>query len=338
VKNTESALIRVEHLKKHFPLRRKGLSGRRAVVRAVDDVSFSIARGETFALMGESGCGKTTCALTLIGLLQATSGHVYFDGTDLVTLRGEAMRRMRSRFQIVFQNPQEAMDPLMSVRKIIEEPLKIHRPDLGRRDRSRLVDEFTHSVGLQGGLLKRYPHELSGGEQQRVCICRALVLKPDFIVLDEPTSALDVSVQSRVLNLLSGLKADFSLTYLFISHDAAVIRWMADRVGVLYLGQLVELGETESVFASSAHPYSRALIQSVLTVGTHLDEKEVILAGAPPSPDAAPPGCAFTDRCRLRAAGCTHERPGLVQVASGHWVACGRSSENPDVDAKVAMP
>lgn len=321
----ENEFIQVENLRKHFPLRRKGLAGRRAFVRAVDDVSFHIEQGETFALMGESGCGKTTCALTLIGLLPATGGHVYFDGADLVTLRGELLRRMRSRFQIVFQNPQEAMDPLMSVRSTIEEPLKIHCTGLQRSEREALVHEFASAVGLQESLLKRYPHELSGGEQQRVCICRALILKPDFIVLDEPTSALDVSVQSRVLNLLSDLKKEYSLTYLFISHDAAVIRWMADRVGVLYVGQLVEVGATESVFAESAHPYSRALIQSVLTVGTRLEDKEVILAGSPPSPQEALGGCAFSERCGHRTTGCGDQRPQLVEVNPGHWTACGRS-------------
>jgi len=296
----------------------------RGVVQAVTDVSFSIQRGETFALMGESGCGKTTCALTMIRLLEPTSGHVFFDGQDIFALKGKELRALRKQFQIVFQNPQEAMDPLISVERTIEEPLVIHRSELPRKRRKALVREFANAVGLRDEHLKRYPRELSGGEQQRVCICRALILQPQFIVLDEPTSALDVSVQARVLNLLTRLKEQFELTYLFISHDAAVVKWMADRVGVLYLGRLIELGPTEAIFSRPSHPYTSALIQSVLTVGGRLEEKRVVLKGSPPSPTAMLAGCVFYERCPERNDRCQEGVAPYIEVEENHLVSCHR--------------
>lgn len=296
----------------------------RGVVQAVTDVSFSIQRGETFALMGESGCGKTTCALTMIRLLEPTSGHVFFDGQDIFALKGKELRELRKQFQIVFQNPQEAMDPLISVERTIEEPLLIHRPELPRKKRKALVRDLVNAVGLRDEHLKRYPRELSGGEQQRVCICRALILQPRFIVLDEPTSALDVSVQARILNLLMRLKEGFGLTYLFISHDAAVVQWMADRVGVLYLGRLVELGPTEAIFSRPSHPYTSALIQSVLSVGGRLEEKPVVLKGSPPSPTAVPAGCVFYERCPERNDRCQEGVVPYIEVEEDHLVSCHR--------------
>jgi len=318
------ALVQAEVLTKHFPIRGGLFSRSSGVVRAVTDVSFDVQRGETFALMGESGCGKTTCALTMIRLLEPTAGRVLSDGRDIFTLKGKDLLALRRDFQIVFQNPQEAMDPLLSVRSTIEEPLRIHHPELPRRERRELTCEYTNAVGLRDELLKRYPRELSGGEQQRVCICRALVLKPRFIVLDEPSSALDVSVQARVLNLLIRLKSNFDLTYMFISHNAAVVRWMADRVGVLYLGRLVELRPTEALFSAPSHPYTSALIQSVLMVGSRLEEKQVVLEGAPPSPTAKLGGCVFYDRCPERLEECKREIPTLLEMEKGHWVACHR--------------
>jgi oligopeptide/dipeptide ABC transporter ATP-binding protein len=327
----DEPLIRVRGLTKHFPIRGKRLFSRsdpRRTARALTDVSFDVQRGETFALMGESGCGKTTCALTMIRLIEPTAGQVHFDGVDLVGLKPGELRSRRRHFQMVFQNPQEVMDSLLSVRKTIEEPLLIHSPEMSRRKRKEVARTMANAVGLRDDLLKRYPRELSGGEQQRVCICRSLVLRPQFIILDEPTSALDVSVQARALNLLVQLKEEFGLTYAFISHDAAVVRWMASRVAVLYLGRIVELGPTETVFAQPEHPYTRALIRSVLTVGTRLEDKEVVLKGAPPSPTAVPDGCVFQDRCTERGERCLKEVPVLAEVEKDHWVACsGRCSD-----------
>jgi oligopeptide/dipeptide ABC transporter ATP-binding protein len=319
-------LIEVRGLSKHFPIRGKWFFSRRdsrRSARALTEVSFDVERGETFALMGESGCGTTTCALAMVRLIEPTAGQVLFDGEGLVGLGHRELRLRRRQFQMVFQNPQEVMDPLLSVRKTIEEPLLIHSPDVPRAERKEIVSTVAAAVGLREDLLKRYPRELSGGEQQRVCICRALILRPKFIILDEPTSALDVSVQARVLNLLVQLKDQFGLTYAFISHDAAAVRWMANRVAVLYLGRIVELGQTETVFARPQHPYTRALIRSVLTVGTKLEDKVVVLKGAPPSPTAVPAGCGFQDRCTERGDRCQREVPPLVEIEEGHWVACG---------------
>ena len=318
-------MILVRGLTKHFPSRGKLLLARsdvRHAVRALTDVSFDVERGETFALMGESGCGKTTCALAMIRLIEPTAGKVYFDGVDIVGLGVRELRSARQQFQMVFQNPQEVMDPFLSVRATIEEPLVIHSSKGPRTERRETVRAMANAVGLRDDLLKRYPRELSGGEQQRVCICRALILRPQFIILDEPTSALDVSVQARVLNLLVQVKEEFGLTYAFISHDAAAVRWMANRVAVLYLGRIVELGPTEAVFAKPRHPYTRALIRSVLTVGTRLEDKVVVLKGAPPSPTAVPEGCSFKDRCSEKGEVCDSEVPALVEVEDGQWVAC----------------
>jgi len=315
-------LIKIKNLSKHFPVSR-GLFGRQAgTVRAVTDLSLEIQEGETLALMGESGCGKTTCGLAMLQLFDQTSGQVLFDGQDLSALEPEELRRRRSDFQIIFQNPQEALDPWMTVFKLIEEPLVIHRSDLKAKERLELVEEAARRVGLQLDHLKRHPRELSGGEQQRVCICRALVLKPRFLMLDEPTSALDVSVQARVLDLLLRLKEDFSLTYLFISHDAAVVRFVADRVGIMYLGRLVELGPTEAVFSAPRHPYTKALIQSVLTTKSRIKNLEVLLHGSPPSPRHVPPGCVFSERCHERTDICQDQAPSLAEVAAGHSAAC----------------
>jgi len=317
-------LIQVRHLTKHFPLK-KGLFGRTyAHIRAVTDLSLDIHQGEIMALMGESGCGKTTCGLTILQLLEMTEGRVVFDGRDLAGLSPAELRRFRRHFQVIFQNPQEALDSLMTVFKLIEEPLLIHQPELKASRRRALVEETARRVGLQPELLDRHPRELSGGEQQRVCVSRALVMKPRFLMLDEPTSALDVSVQARVLDLLLRLREEFNLTYLFISHDAAVVRFIADRVGIMYLGRLVELGGTEEVFSSPLHPYTRALIDSVLTTRSRIEEKRVLLNGSPPSPRAVPQGCPFRDRCHEYGPDCRDEEPGLTPVGPTHQVACWR--------------
>jgi len=329
-------LSEVRNLTKHFPIR-QGVFGRAAgSIRAVTDVSLDIYEGETMALMGESGCGKTTCGLTMLRLLEPTRGTVRFDGQNLSTLPAEERRRLRRDFQIIFQNPQEALDPWMTVYKLIEEPLVIHGIGRSKGEQREQVEETSRKVGLQLELLERHPRELSGGEQQRVCICRALVLKPRFLMLDEPTSALDVSVQARVLDLLLRLKEDFNLTYLFISHDAAVVRYIADRVGIMYLGRLVELGPTETVFSSPHHPYTIALINSVLTTKSRIERKEVLLHGSPPSPRWAPVGCVFRDRCHELSDACRDEAPPLEEVGQGHSVACWRFGIDTNETIRIA--
>ncbi len=323
-------LIQVKKLTKHFPIKR-GLFGRNmGAIQAVSDLSLDINEGEILALMGESGCGKTTCGLTILRLLEKSSGKVQFNGQDLFALSYSELRRMRSDFQVIFQNPQEALDPLMTVFKLIEEPLRIHRQDLNGKERREIVEDTSRRVGLQIEHHKRYPRELSGGEQQRVCISRALVLKPKFLLLDEPTSALDVSVQARVLDLLLRLRDEFKLTYLFISHDAAVVRFIADRVGIMYLGRLVEIGPTESVFATPGHPYTRALIHSVLSTKSRIENIEVLLHGSPPSPKGEQTACVFMDRCHELNTDCRQFAPELEPVGTNHSVACWRRPPKTD--------
>ncbi len=320
---TEDALIKAEHLTKHFPLRSSRFFSRSVrTVKAVTDISLAIRRGEILGIIGETGCGKTTFGLTLIYLLKPTAGHVVFKGKDLSTLSEKKMIKFRRYFQMVFQNPQEALDPLLSVGSTIAEPMIIHRPELTRRERREQVREVAEAAGLREQHLKRYPRELSGGEQQRVCIARALAVNPQFIVLDEPTSALDVSVQARVLNLLMNLRNQFQLTYLFISHDASVVRWISDKVGVFYLGQLIEYGPVEELFTKPKHPYTVSLIHSVLSVGSSLEEKKELLRGSPPDPIDLPKGCAFYGRCPEHMEVCRDTAPLPVDVGNDHIVAC----------------
>ncbi len=317
-------ILEVRELRKYFPIRKRIGSWDRAGVRAVDDVTFSVATGEALALMGESGCGKSTCALTVLRLLEPTSGEVRFEGRDILQLNRREMREVRANAQIIFQNPEGSLSPLMSVEDAICEPFVIQGKRLPRPRRDSVLSELLGEVGLQRETLKRYPRELSGGQQQRVAICRALALRPRFLVLDEPTSALDVSVQAQVLNLLLDLKAAHGLTYLFISHDAAVVSYVADRIAVMYLGKIVEHGPVDRVLGAPAHPYTKALFLSVLTPDTRIDEKVTALQGSPPSPRSLPDGCRFQDRCSEREGECWREVPQLREIEDRHFVACSR--------------
>jgi oligopeptide/dipeptide ABC transporter ATP-binding protein len=318
---TESLpLVQVEDLAKSFASGGflSGLLHRRRVVQAVRGVSFSIPQGETFALIGESGCGKTTVALLVLRLLEPTRGALRFSGRDVLKLDRKELRDLRREAQMIFQSPQEALDPRRRVSSLLEEPLRIH----GLRSRTRYVPEIAKMVGLPDRVLKAYPRELSGGQQQRVCICRALVLRPRFLVLDEPTSALDVSVQAQVLLLLQELKRDAGLTFLFISHDAAVVSQMAQRVGVMYLGRLVEVGTADAILLRPLHPYTKALVNSILTPESRLENISVALRGSPPSPATLRPGCAFASRCEQRTPQCDEVDPKLEEMSHGHFVAC----------------
>ena len=316
-------LIRVIELSKYFPIRSTTLF-RREAIKAVDNVSFEIKAGETLALMGESGCGKTTCALTIIRLLEPTKGDVIFGGERLFALEGEDLRGIRRNMQVVLQNPLASLDPRITLRQTIREPLIIHRHELkvSSEEIEARVVELARRVGLEGEELDRYPRDLSGGQQQRGCICRALILEPEFLVLDEPTSSLDVSVQARTLNLLLDLREEFGLTYLFVTHNAAVARYVGDRVAIMYLGNLVELGGVEEVFGEPVHPYTKALIGSVLSPRTTLDQVSVILKGTPEAPLKLPPGCVFQRRCREVSSECFTHKPELKEVSLGHFVAC----------------
>jgi oligopeptide transport system ATP-binding protein len=317
-------LLRVEHLVKHFPITR-GLIIQKTIgaVRSVDDISFEIRRGETFGLVGESGCGKSTTGRTILQLYEPTSGHVFFEGVDLVQLDGNEMRRVRRRMQMIFQDPYASLNPRMTVGEIIGEPLMVHHTLKGAAIQER-VDELLELVGLNPAFGNRYPHEFSGGQRQRIGVARALALNPLFIVCDEPISALDVSIQAQVVNLLDDLQDQFGLTYLFIAHHLSMVRHICDRVGVMYLGILVEQAEREELYAHPLHPYTQALLSAVPVADPVVEEKRkrIILEGDVPSPANPPSGCRFRTRCWLAEKICAEQVPEWRQISPGHFVAC----------------
>ena len=309
-------LVEVEQLKVHFPIRRGLLRRQVGAVRAVDDVSFTVYEGETLGLVGESGCGKSTTGLAILKLLDATAGEVRFRGEE-VTRRSEAeMRPLRRHMMMVFQDPYSSLNPRMTVGSIIGEPLGVHRIG-GAAEREERVQELLRLVGLNPAFINRYPHEFSGGQRQRIGLARALATSPAFIVADEPISALDVSIQAQVVNLMSDLKAQLGLTYLMISHDLSMVRYISDRVAVMYLGKIVELGSRDSVFDRPLHPYTRALLSAVPTPNPKLERvrKRIILEGDVPSPANPPAGCRFHPRCAFAEEICRREEPALRVLA-----------------------
>jgi len=315
-------LLEVADLKKYFPIRRGIFSSVSSWVRAVDGVSLRIAAGETLALVGESGSGKTTTGRCILRLLEPTSGSVRFDGIDLLSLPPRAMRRMRRQIQVVFQDPYASLNPRMRIRTIVREPLDIHRIGANRRERDEMVAALLRRVGLDPGMGDRYPHEFSGGQRQRIGVARALALKPRLIIADEPVSALDVSVQAQVINLFIDLQEEFKIAYLFIAHDLAVVERIADRVAVMYLGQIVEEAARGEIFKNPLHPYTRALLQAIPIPDPARARERQVLRGDPPSPAQPPPGCRFHTRCPSAVAECPRVEPPLLEVGPGHWVAC----------------
>ena len=315
-------LVAARELVKYFPVRGGLLKRTVAHVKAVDRVSFAIRRGETFGLVGESGCGKTTVGRTLLRLLEPTAGEVWFDGTDLRGLRAAELKRLRRDMQIIFQDPYGSLDPRMPVGDIVGEGLRIHR--IGSpKEREEMVRETMALVGLRGQYARRYPHEFSGGQRQRIGIARALVLRPKFVVCDEPVSALDVSIQSQVLNLLVDLRHQLGLTYLFIAHNLAVVKYISDRIAVMYLGKIVEIAPSDELYESPLHPYTRALVSAIPQPDPTKRQQRIVLKGDVPSPVNPPSGCRFHSRCpQLIGDVCKEQEPALLDKGAGHYVAC----------------
>jgi peptide/nickel transport system ATP-binding protein len=314
-------LVEVRNLKKYFPAG-EGLFGAGAdTVKAVDDVSLTIRRGETFGLVGESGCGKSTAGRSILRLIEPTSGEVWFDGRDLLSIDRAELRRLRREMQIIFQDPYSSLNPRMPVGEIIAEPLVIHRAG-NRRQRADRVAELLELVGLKPEHRARYPHEFSGGQRQRIGIARALALNPKFIVCDEPVSALDVSVQAQVVNLLQDLQDRLGLTYLFISHGLSVVEHISTRVGIMYLGKLVEVATSEEIFHNPLHPYTKALLSAIPAPDPDARRERLPLKGEIPTAIRPPSGCRFNGRCPLAEPQCAETEPQLVEVSPDHFVAC----------------
>lgn len=314
-------LLKVDHLKKYFPIRHGMFARHVGDVKAVDDVSFELYEGETLGIVGESGCGKSTTGRAIMRLHEPTEGKVMFDGIELTDLNNEQMRKVRRDIQMVFQDPYASLNPRHTVEKILEEPLIVH--GIGNaKERKNKAREYLEIVGLSSYHAKRYPHQFSGGQRQRIGIARALMTNPKLIIADEPVSALDVSIQAQVLNLMQRLQDDLKLTYIFIAHDLGVVRHISDRVGVMYLGRLVEIAESESLYHEPLHPYTQALLSAVPIPDPVFEREQLLLMGDIPSPSNPPTGCAFHTRCPHAMEKCKQVIPMLQQVKSGHSVAC----------------
>ncbi len=312
-------LIEVKNLKKYF-IKKNGIIKKSIKeVKAVDDVSFYIKKGETLGLVGESGCGKSTLGRALIRLYDITDGQILFDGEDISKKSEKELKLFRKRTQTIFQDPYASLNPNMTVMEIISEPLDIHT-NYSKKEKEDIVYELLEKVGLSKEHVNRYPHEFSGGQRQRIGIARALSIKPDFIFCDEPISALDVSVQAQVINLLEDLQEELGITYLFIAHDLSMVRHISDRVCVMYLGKIVEIGRSEDIYNNPKHPYTKALLSSIPTIGVEVEEE--ILEGDVPSPLNPPSGCRFRTRCKYRSSICSEKNPYMIKIGGEHSVAC----------------
>ncbi|WP_413301007.1 dipeptide ABC transporter ATP-binding protein [Bacillus sp. 1P10SD] len=317
-----NTLLEVRNVKKYFPVKDKNLfSSQKHYVQAVNDVSFTINEGETFGLVGESGCGKSTLARLIMGLIKADSGEINFQGKNFLDLHGKELRKSRKQMQMVFQKPYESLNPKMTVGQIISAPFDIHGV-YNKKERIQKVKELLEMVGLSQQYINRYPHEFSGGQRQRIGIARAIALHPKLVICDEAVSALDVSIQSQILNLLNDLQKEFKLTYLFISHDLSVVKHVSDKIGVMYLGELVEVGDSETIYNNPKHPYTQALLSAIPIPDPTYKKEQIILEGDLPSPINPPSGCRLSTRCPYAIPVCKEMKPALDPLDTNHSAAC----------------
>lgn len=328
----KEVLLEVNNIKKFFPISKKGNFFSRSLdyVKAVDNVSFSILKGETFGLVGESGCGKSTLSRLIMRLIKADSGEINFDGQNFLALRGNELRKQRKKIQMVFQKPYESLNPRMTVGEIIGAPFEIHRIAKGV-DKEKRVRSLLDMVGLSSQYINRFPHEFSGGQRQRIGIARAIALNPKLVVCDEAVSALDVSIQSQILNLLNDLQKEFNLTYLFISHDLSVVKHVSDRIGVMYLGRLVEISDANELYTNPKHPYTKALLSAIPVPNPDHKKEQIVLQGEIPSPVNPPKGCRLCTRCPYVMSICREVEPKFENVGDNHAVACHLYSDNSNV-------
>lgn len=320
-KECDDIILKVNDLYKHFPIKEGIFSRVVNHVKAIDGVSFEVKRGETLGIVGESGCGKSTTGRAILRLIEATKGEVIFNGKNIYDISSDDLRKLRKEMQIVFQDPFASLNPRMKVGELIEEPLKLH--GIGtKEERINKVNKIINVVGLNEYHLKKYPHEFSGGQRQRICIARALILNPKFIICDEPVSALDVSIQSQIINLLKDLQKEFDLTYMFISHDLSVVKHISDRVGVMYLGKMVELAPVDEIFNNPKHPYTKALLSAIPIPDPEVKRDKIILKGDVPNPINVPKGCRFHTRCPYKMDICAIEEPKFNDCGNGHFASC----------------
>ena len=318
--DNKQILVEAKNIRKWFPIK-KWFFEKQAYVKAVDDVTLNLYRGETLGIVGESGCGKSTMARTLLRLIEPTDGEIIYDGMDLRALKGKELRKLRSRMQIVFQDPYSSLNPRMKIGEIISEPMIISGMKKNQAECMDRVYELLDMVGLDPTYVDRFPHEFSGGQRQRIVIARAIATNPELLICDEPVSALDVSVRAQVLNLLEELQEKLNLTYMFISHDLSVVEHLCDRVAIMYLGQLMELGTVDQIYDNPSHPYTQALLSAIPKVGQHDSSGRILLEGDIPSPANPPSGCRFRTRCRFATEACAN-KPATTEIEPGHFVTC----------------